>query len=230
MSDEPPTTAGTRVVSLRSGRSGSTAVRVRLDDDGPDLIIPDTVAANLSEGMLLSPIQLERLRTDGARWSARDAALSLLSYRARSRNELEDRLHRKGFDAGLIASTLDRLEAEGYLDDGSFAASFARDRIRFRPRGRRRLAAELRHKGVDPATAERAIEEAMEEEDVGETDLARTAAERWARRATDTERDALCGRGSREERERARRRFYGYMARRGFASHHIGIAREGLCR
>ncbi|HET7230820.1 MAG TPA: regulatory protein RecX, partial [Longimicrobium sp.] len=74
---------------------------------------------------------------------------------------------------------------------------------RLRPHGRRRLAQELRAKGVDDETARTAIDEVMEREDASEHDLARAAAARWKPRPG-------------EEPERARRRLHAFLARRGF--------------
>jgi len=162
--------------------------------------------------------RLAELEARDQAWKAREAALSLLSYRARSAAELKRRLERKGFDDATSASTVERLDAMGMVDDAAFAESFVRDRVRLRPHGVRRLGQELRAKGVDDETARAAIAEVMEREGATELDLARTAARRWKPRAG-------------EEPKKARARLHAYLARRGFGGETIRtIAAEVLPR
>jgi regulatory protein len=161
----------------------------------------------------------------------REAALSLLSYRARTRTELTRKLLGKGFHHARIEPCLDRLEERGLLDDAALASSFVRDRIRFRPRSRTRLAQELRAKGVDDAVAREAVDQVLEEENVTEVALARTVLEGWLRRQGPAVRAALATPGRTPEREKAVRRLHGYLARRGFRgpalSQALDLARDG---
>ena len=92
----------------------------------------------------IGPADLEQLVREDHAWQAREAALNLLSYRARSRDELRSRLARKGFEPAIVDGCLDELAARGLLDDRSFAGAFVRDRLRSRPRGRQRHVAHRR--------------------------------------------------------------------------------------
>ncbi len=133
-----------------------------------------------------------------------NAVLSYLSYRARSRHELERHLRRKGYPSSLVDRVLGRCEELTLLDDLSFAAAFVRDRIRLRPRGVTRLEAELVSKGVSRDDARAGIRAAFEEEEVSERDLLEVAARRrWRRLA-------------RMDAEKARRRLYAHLVRSGF--------------
>ncbi|MEJ2311916.1 MAG: regulatory protein RecX [Gemmatimonadales bacterium] len=133
-----------------------------------------------------------------------DAALSYLSYRARSRRELERHLRRKGYPSSLADRVLDRCEELALLDDLSFATGFVRDRIKLRPRGVRRLEAELVGKGVSRDDARQGIRAAFEEEEVTERDLLEvTARRRWRSLA-------------RLDARTARRRLYAHLVRSGF--------------
>lgn len=160
--------------------------------------------------------RLAELEAKDQTWKARDAALSLLSYRARTSVELKRRLKRKGFDDEVAASTVERLDRLGVVDDAAFAESFVRDRVRLRPHGVRRLGQELRAKGVDEDTARAAIAEVMEREGATEMDLARAAAARWRPRAG-------------EDAVRARARLQAFLARRGFGGDAVrAVVREKL--
>ncbi len=170
----------------------------------------------LACGTELSPDALERLAGEVDRAAALDAAFHYLSYRSRSRMELERHLRRRGHDAEHIDAVVERCRELGYIDDGAFALEFARDRIRLRPRGRMLLMAELARLGVDRGIAEEAVCEAFEREGVDEPRLVAALAEkRWK---------ALRGQDFRT----ARRRLTAYLERRGFNREEVRIAVDAL--
>jgi len=107
-------------------------------------------------------------------------AARLLADRPHFRAELARKLVQRGFPEDEIAAALDRLRAEGWLDDQRTAADFVAHRRQRGGEGRLRLRAELVRHGA-PAAAIDAALAGMDEED----DLAavRTAAERWTRAA-----------------------------------------------
>ena len=168
-----------------------------------------------------------RLVEAGTRWAIRQAALRLLSHRARTRRELERRLRRKDFPGRLVRPVLDDFEERGWIDDAAFARSWIQDRLRLRPRGRRALLSELRTKGVDAAVAEAALDEAFRDPDVSDRDIALELAEGWLRKQPAALGAALLRGGFEEDAEAARRRFMGYLARRGISG---GTARATLDR
>lgn len=194
----------------RSGR-----IRVVLDDGRTwDLAEELVLDAGLHVDDPVDPALLADLEQRDEPYRARDAALSLLSYRARSTAELRRRLLRKGFPPIVVDGCIDEMRERGYLDDGAFAEAFVRDRLRMRPRGRRRLVSELRAKGVEPDTAAAAVDRALDEADATEAELALEAARAWAVRNRARLRKAA---GDPDARTRARRSLYGYLGRRGFA-------------
>src|SRR5690606_31067299 len=109
--------------------------------------------AALRAGDPLSEGRIRELEAEDLLWKAREAALNLLSFRARTADELRRRLRRKEFPAEVVEACVSGLVERGMVDDSAFAETFVRDRVRFRPRGRRRLVQELRARGVDPETA-----------------------------------------------------------------------------
>ncbi len=193
--------------------------RVRVFVDGGDAPVAElalelAAAGRLHVGCELTAEELARLQREDEVFRARDAALSLLSHRARSRVELRRRLERKELSAGAIEQAMAWLDERGYLDDDAFADAFIRDRLRLRPRGRVGLVQELRRKGIGRDVAEAAIDRVLGAEDVDEGALAVRAAEGWGRR---NGRILDAARASRENAAAARRRLYGHLARRGFA-------------
>ena len=182
------------------------AERVNVHVDGAfrlALALEIAYAVPLRVGDEVSEAQLAELERRDQLWKAKEAALNLLSFRVRPAAELRRRLREKEYPEEVADEVVDGLFAAGLVDDAGFAGMFVRDRVRLKPKGRRRLMQELRAKGVDEETARAVVEEAWEGEEVSDLALAREAAARWAPRAG-------------EERERARRRLYGFLARRGF--------------
>ena len=80
---------------------------------------------------------------------AKHQAYRLLSSRGRTARELRERLQQRGYVAAVIDAVLSALEAEGYVNDRKLACEWARYRIQTKPIGRRRLAWELRQRGIE---------------------------------------------------------------------------------
>lgn len=181
-------------------------MEIRLDDASSFLLPEDQVAVlGLSAGEEIHADRLREVERAAGRAEAMRIALRYLSARPRSRHELRLRLRRKGAADGAIEAALARCEELGYLDDRAFAAAYARDRIRLRPSGIRRMKDDLRGKGVSETEAVAGIRDALDEEEADEAELLERAARGRARRLA-----AL-------EPEVAARRLFAFLTRRGFA-------------
>ena len=88
---------------------------------------------------------------------ARTILLDQLAGRARSRQELADKLAAKGVPAEVAGRLLDRFEEVGLVDDAAFARSWTDGRHRARGLAPRAIAQELRRKGVDEEVAKDAL-------------------------------------------------------------------------
>jgi len=89
-------------------------------------------------------------------------AVGFLARREHSRVELERKLEARGFDAAVIAATLDRLEQKGLLSGQRFMASFIASRAA-RGSGPEKIRAELVQRGVRPEDAAAALRDADED-------------------------------------------------------------------
>ena len=133
---------------------------------------------------------------------AKNMAFRLLGRRAYTCKEIRQKLQGRGIPGRVVNETVAVLERLGLLDDRDFALRFVRDRMRFRPMGRRLLERDLRRRGVGEDLLQEALQEALEDTDpdavaVG---LLRSRAARY--------------RGL--DRDKAKSRMYGFLARRGF--------------
>ena len=150
--------------------------------------------------------------------STYDRALDLLALRGRSVAELRRKLIQKGEDAAAVDEVIAKLVDQRLLDDAEFARQFARAKVVGAGASRRRISAELARKGVARGVADKAIDELGETEGI---DLAgainRVAEKKWR---------SL----SKLDAETARRRLYGFLARRGFNPDEIRSAMTEVCR
>jgi regulatory protein len=138
--------AGT-ITALKFQRRNKERVNIYLDGEyafGLDAI----QAAQLHKGQVLSEKEISALKVQDERNRAFDRAVNFLSYRPRSRAEVERYLRGKAIADDTVADVIVRLEQAKYLDDEDFARFWLENRERFRPRGQRALRYELRQKGV----------------------------------------------------------------------------------
>jgi regulatory protein len=89
--------------------------------------------------------------------AARTICLRLLTTQPRTRAQLAAALQRRGVVPDVAAAVLDRLSDVGLVDDTAFAAAWVESRHAGRGLARRALSAELRQRGVDPATVATAV-------------------------------------------------------------------------
>ncbi len=133
---------------------------------------------------------------------ARRILLDQLSGRARSRQELSDKLASRHVPTEVAGELLDRFEEVGLVDDGAFARTWVSQRQQGKGLSRRVLAQELRRKGVDDEVAREALDE------IDPEDEARAARELVAKKMR-----SLRG----VDQTTAARRLVGMLARKGYA-------------
>jgi regulatory protein len=84
-------------------------------------------------------------------------SLHYLKFRSRSKAEITRYLEKKGFDARIIASAINKLENYKYVDDTAFARLWVENRISHKPKGLFALRYELKEKGIDEGIIETAL-------------------------------------------------------------------------
>ena len=119
--------------------------------------LPAIIAARLKRGQSLSDGEIESLLGEGAVEEAYGKALNYLSYRPRSRAEVERYLEKRDLAESEIEAVAARLERAGLLNDEAFARYWVENRERHRPKGLRALRYELRGKGIGNETIERVL-------------------------------------------------------------------------
>lgn len=162
------------ITALKQRKRHPNRVNVYLDGEFA-FSLAKIVAAWLHVGQHLVPDKIQQLRSQDEVEAAVQRAHNFLSYRPRSRQEVEGNLRKHGIPEETIEQVIARLRDQRLLDDLAFARQWVENRSAFHPRGRYALRSELRQKGVAEAIIEQALEGVDEEE------LARLAAEKKAR-------------------------------------------------
>ncbi len=188
---------GQTITALERQKRQEDRISVYLDGEFA-FGLPDTEAAHLRVGQVLSDEAIEALRAIDALSRAVDRAVRLLARRPYSVEEIRRYLASKDIAPGVIDAALARLEDLGYVDDRAFAQYWVENRERFRPRGARALCYELRQKGI----ADAIITQVLEGLDPAESAYA--AAQDKARRLRGLDRRTF------------RTRLGDFLARRGF--------------
>lgn len=192
-----------------SGRREGRYV-VHLDGEPQMTVSVELIARlKLGVGRRLDEGALAQLREEGEVLAAYDRALDLLGFRARSATELRRRLVQKGIERPRAEAAVARLEAQGLVDDRSYARTLARSKALGAGASKRRIGQELARRGVDREVADEALAEVWREEEVDQT----AAAERLARKR-------LGSLGGLDAPSR-RRRLYAFLARRGYDADEI---------
>ncbi|MEA3545294.1 MAG: regulatory protein RecX [Thermodesulfobacteriota bacterium] len=136
------------------------------------------------------------------------AALRLLTRRDRSETELRQKLEQFGFSLFTIDAAIEKCRKYNYLDDNRYATERARSMMRTGRGVGRKIALDLRRRGVDDTIIQQALETAGDE--FPAADLLR---EQLNRRFS-----TFCY-ATADNRER--RRVIGFFQRRGFSLEQI---------
>ena len=133
-----------------------------------------------------------------------DKALSyayrLLGIRPRSEKELKERLFGKRYGSEAIESVISQLKEKGVVDDLKFARAWVESRMRTSPKGNVALKRELGMKGISNPITEEVLSEKKEDE----ASIVKELAEKKMESLKDL------------PKEKARKRLFDFLARRGF--------------
>ena len=165
------------------------------------------VKYRIIKGSVLSDPLLQEALDEEERGSAYRAALRYIGPAMRSSMEIAAKLKSKGYGDEQIASVIDRLQREKYVNDGQYAETLAGQRLRSQRKGPLWIKRELRQKGIDQAQIDAVLANIDEKE---ERKQARAlAAKRWS--------------SDRSEPAVKRRKIVAMLQRRGFRSETVKL-------
>lgn len=129
-------------------------------------------------------------------------AFLLLKFRLRSEKELFQRLKDKKFDIATIKKTLSFLKEKGFVNDEDFACAWIESRLK-KPFGLKRIKQELKLKGIANEIIDKQISRIKE--NYSEEELVLEIARNRLNKLKDL------------DAQKAKRRVFAYLARRGYS-------------
>lgn len=145
---------------------------------------------------------------------ARSAALALLTRRAYTRKELEEKLRKKSFAAETIKEVIAEFLQKRYLDDYAYALRLAESSLKRKGWSERRTDWALKAKGIAAEERQRALETVY-----GQVDEVAVAKEAVRKKYKSS---------SSRDPQKVKRQMAGYLTRRGFSTEVIVRALRDL--
>ena len=87
------------------------------------------VKTALREGEQIEKSVLDEILEKQEQSNIQNSAISLLSYRMRSKKEIFSKLTQKGYASDKVSSVISKFEDKGWLNDNDFGFAFSKDQI-----------------------------------------------------------------------------------------------------
>lgn len=155
----------------------------------------------LKKGESLTGQDLKQILLQKSENEAKDVALRFLSFRRRTEKEIKEKLQKRSYDEKTIKTTIEKLKEYDLINDLEFATAWVKERLEYKPRGKRLLRQELWKKGIKKEIIDQVTGELCREEDKSALELLEKIKKKYKNL----------------DPQVAKRRMYGYLLRRGFS-------------
>lgn len=145
--------------SIKSNRQGTDCI-VTLDNGESYLVTLDLVARyKLTKGEKIDRSTLETVLKEQRIINAKKIALNYVSFKTRTKAQIEQKLKQKGFSNEEIQSVIKFLTEFGYLDDTNFVRNYVKLAIEQKKHSLARIKRSLLSKGIDKELIEKVLKE-----------------------------------------------------------------------
>lgn len=134
--------------------------------------------------------------------SALNTAVSMLAQRACSKGEIEAKLKRLQYLPETVEMVIYKLQREGLLNDADFAFQWTESRIAQGRYGKKKIAYELKNKGLNEEQIRNALDETDPDQELD--NAVSLAGNAWKRRSTG------------EDPRKTKQKIFAMLCRRGF--------------
>lgn len=163
------------ITSITPQKKDKTRCNIELDGKFCCGMKLDTVLKNgLKVGLSVDTETLSRLQLESEKLTALDKALKHVSVSMKTEKELRTFLNGKGYLEDVTDYVLGKMKEYGYVDDESYASSYAEGASK--RKGSRLIRLELKQKGVDGQTIDSALSSILDE-----TESAKRCLEKYMR-------------------------------------------------
>lgn len=147
-----------KITKIEIQKKNKNRVNLYLDDEFYCGLSLETIMKNhLKEGNEINKTQIEYLKTETEREVALSKAVGYISKCQKAKKEILKYLLTKGFDEIVCQQVIEKLEEYKFVDDEEYAKNY----IKFKNKnnGSRKIAMELKQKGVDDEITSQSIED-----------------------------------------------------------------------
>lgn len=162
------------VLSVKVDRKNIKEYIITVSNIDEPLIVHEDlfISYRLTKGQGLTSSLIDEIKEENAKYMAYIKAIKYLGSKARSSKQIADYLRRQQFQNEHISQAIDKLVAEGYVNDVQYAASFVKSKVRTQGKGRNRIAMELKSRGISSDAIQSALSELSEEDELEVANLA----------------------------------------------------------
>ncbi|MBN2016792.1 MAG: RecX family transcriptional regulator [Candidatus Cloacimonetes bacterium] len=118
----------------------------------------------LEPGLVIQPEEFYEVKKNIELFEAENILLQFLSYRFRSKKEIQQKLRKKRISQSAIDQLIEKYEQKGFINDDNFAESYILDLISHHPQGSYSIKQKLRQKGISNEIIQRLSEEYLSQE------------------------------------------------------------------
>jgi regulatory protein len=124
------------------------------------------VAAWLRVGQKIDEAKINQLKQQDGVEVGFQYSLNLLNFKARTKQEISQKLTEKGYSEPQIEQITQKLTDSGLVEDMRYAQSWVENRNEFHPRSQRLMRLEMKRKGIEEETIEKALESSAEDSEL----------------------------------------------------------------
>ncbi|MFO7318060.1 MAG: recombination regulator RecX [Bacilli bacterium] len=118
----------------------------------------------LTKGKILDPFEMDEIAYEDEIAKAFNRALHFLSYQMRSEFEVKKKLLDAGFGESVVLEAIQKLKKLGFLNDESYSKALLETKKKTAKKGPMAIKQDLKKKGIDKNTMEKALESYTHEE------------------------------------------------------------------
>ena len=154
-----------KITRIAQQKKKKNRVNIYIDGEFYSGLYKDTVIKfHLYENKEITPSEIDRIKEFEDFASAKEKAINYISYRERSKKEIEDYLKNKQIEEVIIQKVLSDLEKADLVDNQKFASAWVKDRNKNNPKGNFALKMELKEKGINDSEIEKVLQSVNEKE------------------------------------------------------------------
>lgn len=108
----------------------------------------DLINYKLIEGLQITEARYEEIYNNVLLVKAKNKAYSFLSFKMRTKKEVEDKL-KEDYSDDIVLNVISILEHYSYIDDYKYALLYTKDKFNFKKYGLLRIKYELKNRGIN---------------------------------------------------------------------------------